>query len=173
MRGDDENSIKVSDAELKLLRDIEAAGDAGLYCSRARLRTAHRLRDRKRAVAASSPEPWGQGAQYKLTDRGRSILNFHRPKPAPKTDGLGNPIDDDLLYYVQDARLIVGNCASWWCPDGKGYTCELDKAGWYKGSEVMGMRDTDMPWPIDQIEAAVVRHVRVEGLARLREGKGS
>lgn len=81
-----------------------------------------------------------------------------------KRDGCGNPIDPDALYYVEDTRGLVGNCMSLWCPDGKGYTCELDAAGWYKGHEVTSMRDTDVPWPMSLLERSAIRHVRMDSL---------
>lgn len=77
-------------------------------------------------------------------------------------DGLGDPIIDNALYYVQDTRQIVGNCMSFWCPKGAGYTCELDQAGLYTGAQVAGMRAEDRPWPRAYILANVVRHVRVD-----------
>lgn len=82
-----------------------------------------------------------------------------------QTDGLGNPIVDDALYYVQDARSVVGNCGSWWAPNGAGYVCCIDDAGKYTGERVRSMRDTDVPWPIEHVLAHVVRHVRVDNQA--------
>jgi len=64
------------------------------------------------------------------------------------------------LFYVMDGRTVVGNCASWWCPDGKGYCCNLDDAGLYTADDVAGMRDTDIPVPREVAERLVVRHVR-------------
>lgn len=85
-----------------------------------------------------------------------------------ETDGLGNLIDDDTLYYVQDARSVVGNCGSFWAPDGGGYVCCIDDAGKYTGKQVRSMRDTDVPWPIDHVLKHVVRHVRVDNQAFVR-----
>ena len=79
---------------------------------------------------------------------------------ADRLDGRGDPVVANVLYYVADARAVVGNCMSWWCWEGKGYTCELDEAGWFTGEQVRGMRDTDVPWPIGFIDAVAVRHVR-------------
>lgn len=81
------------------------------------------------------------------------------------TDGHGNPIDDEALYYVQDTRSVVGNCGSWWAPNGAGYVCCIDDAGKYPGKAVRSMRDTDVPWPIDHVLQHVVRHVRVDNQA--------
>lgn len=89
----------------------------------------------------------------------------------PKLDGLGNPLDPNALYYVQDSRQVVGNCALWWRAESAGYTCEIGEAGWYSGTEAASMRETDIPWPVGEVEKIVVRHVRAEGLAKLREGR--
>jgi hypothetical protein len=52
------------------------------------------------------------------------------PKPTDeRTDGLGNALVADALYYVQDSRVYVGNCGSWWAPDCAGYCCSIDEAG--------------------------------------------
>ena len=87
-------------------------------------------------------------------------------------DGCGQPLVDDGLYYVQDARGLVGNCASWWCANGQGYTCDLDRAGVYSGREARTMRETDIPWPLDHVAHRVIRHVRDDGphLADINEG---
>ncbi len=72
---------------------------------------------------------------------------------------------DDELFYVLDIRSTVGNCALWWCPNGQGYTCELDKAGKYIAEEVRAMRETDIAVPCAVAEAAAIRHVRVDAPA--------
>lgn len=79
-----------------------------------------------------------------------------------KKDGQGNPIKPEGLYYIQERRTIVGNCMLWWCPNGQGYTTELNKAGQYYGFQVMDKRDTDIPWPVEYIESKAVRHVRLD-----------
>ena len=56
----------------------------------------------------------------------------------------------DPLYYIQDARQFCGNSVYWWCPDGHGYTCDLDRA-WRvpkeKAEMICRSRDTDKMWP--------------------------
>lgn len=90
-----------------------------------------------------------------------------------KLDGFGRPVDPTAHYYVQDARSVVGNCMSLWCPKGAGYTCEVDKAGVYVGSDVLAMRTTDVPWPVEAVRAASVRHVRADQIHRFKpEEKG-
>ena len=68
----------------------------------------------------------------------------------------------DQLFYVQDTRQIVGNCALWWCPKGAGYTTEIDKAGLYTAEQVSGMRETDVGWPKELVDRLIVRHVRLD-----------
>lgn len=80
-------------------------------------------------------------------------------------DGTGAPLIHDAKYYLQDARGCVGNCGSWWRPNGQGYTCDIDDAGIYTGADVKTLRDTDIPWPIDYVIARVIRHVRVDNQA--------
>ena len=87
-------------------------------------------------------------------------------KPAPKRDGHKQPLIADAIYYVEDSRQIIGNCMLFWCAEAKGYTCNLAEAGKYTGTEVMGMRDTDIPWPVEFIEAHTVVHVRRDALRR-------
>lgn len=163
MRGDDKESIKVSDAEAALVLELDRAGQRGLVCTGTRLRVARRLRERN-IVEATSPELPKGGVRFKLTQRGEFVAELRRPKPVTKTDGFGDPIDPHGMYYVQDKRTIVGNCASWWRQDGKGYTCELGEAGAYTGAAVLGMRETDVPWPVNAVQVLAVEHVRVEAL---------
>ncbi len=69
---------------------------------------------------------------------------------------------DEACFYVLDARTVVGNCAMWWCPDGKGYTCNIDEAGLYTAKDVERMRETDIPVHRDVVERLIVRHVKIE-----------
>lgn len=79
-----------------------------------------------------------------------------------KTDGIGQPLVDDALYYVQDLRAVVGNCGVWWAPDGAGYVCSIDAAGKYTGARCAGMRGTDVPWPVEYVLSRTIRHVRID-----------
>jgi hypothetical protein len=83
-------------------------------------------------------------------------------RPDKTTDGTGAPILDDAMYYVQDARSIVGNCGTWWAPNGAGYVCNLDDAGLYTATRVRGMRETDVPWPHAYVRERAERHVRTD-----------
>jgi hypothetical protein len=79
-------------------------------------------------------------------------------------DGLGNPLLDSALYFIQDARRgsVVGNCASWWRENGHGYTCDLNDAGTFTGSHARGLRYSDVAWPVEHVRAHAVTHVRVD-----------
>ena len=67
-------------------------------------------------------------------------------------------------YYILDARQCVGNCAVWWRPQGKGYTCELNKAGLFTKEEAESHRKTDLPVHKDIAEGLVRQHVRWDSL---------
>ncbi len=59
------------------------------------------------------------------------------------------------MFYIQDTRGFVGNCPMWWGPDGRGYVTRLDEAGRYTEEEAIRQnkaRDTDIPWPCDEID---------------------
>lgn len=86
-----------------------------------------------------------------------------------RTDGLGNPLIDDALYYLQDSRVYVGNCGSWWAPNGAGYCCNIDEAGQYTGKDARALRGTDVPWPVEYVLQHTVRHVRVDTQAFSRK----
>lgn len=87
-------------------------------------------------------------------------------KQAPIKDGLGVELDDDALYYLQDTRQKVGNCMLFWGVKDRGYTCQLDDAGKYTGSEARDRcRDGDhKAWPCGFIERNAVRHVRADSI---------
>jgi len=69
------------------------------------------------------------------------------------------------LYYILDARQVVGNCALWWCPNGNGYTTQIDEAGLFDEAFVSGMdRDTDHAYPQELVENLIVKHVRLDHL---------
>lgn len=82
-------------------------------------------------------------------------------------------IEDDKQYYIQDSRTIVGNCVSWWGPNGGGYTCELIMAGVYSGKEARNISDrsSDVAWEKEAVDAIAIKHVRIEPLLRLKTNK--
>jgi hypothetical protein len=96
------------------------------------------------------------------THRGQSAFE---PTSDPKTDGRGHPLEPAAMYFIQDARSSVGNCGSWWGPNGAGYVCSIDEAGQYTGDCCSGLRATAVPWPVDYVLARAVRHVRVDNQA--------
>ena len=82
-----------------------------------------------------------------------------------KVQEAGGVPKDAKLFYIRDARQVVGNCALWWAVNGAGYTCELDQAGVYTYDEAFsGRRATDIPYEIEEVEKLVVRHVRLDHL---------
>lgn len=73
------------------------------------------------------------------------------------------------LYYIQDTRDTVGNCASWWRPNSCGYTTQIEEAGLYSEEEakkITSHRSTDIAWPKEVVEHCAVRHVRVDHLRK-------
>lgn len=73
-------------------------------------------------------------------------------------------IDDDEMFYVLDARTVVGNCAMFWASDGRGYVCDLAKAGLYRREDLPRCRDTDIAVPAGVAKRLAVTHVRIEAL---------
>jgi len=67
-------------------------------------------------------------------------------------------------YYILDARTCVGNCALWWAPEGKGYTCNLKEAGLFTLEEAESNRITDVPVHKDVAEKIVMSHVQWDHL---------
>lgn len=99
--------------------------------------------------------------------------NWSLVPATPGLDGRGDPIDPEAEYYVQEAagsaRGLVGNCMRFWGPNNRLYTCELGKAGIYKGRACLSMRPTDVPWPVEFIRAHAVLHVRADMLPKTRQ----
>jgi hypothetical protein len=78
-------------------------------------------------------------------------------------------MSNETLFYVQDSRTYCGNCVFWWAKDHKGYTCDLDKAHVFTAEELSkcASRDTDIPWPKDEMDTLAYRHVDMQRLRRL------
>ena len=88
------------------------------------------------------------------------------PRPRRPEPKVGAPLDDvGLDYYILDTREVVGNCAVWWCPDGSGYTCDLEEAGLYTLEEASCHRNTDIPVPREKARQVAVTHVRSDRLS--------
>lgn len=89
--------------------------------------------------------------------------------PLPPSLNATTDPSSEACYYVLDARTVVGNCASWWRPDGKGYTCDIDDAGLYTATAVKAMRGTDVPVHRSVVHALSIRHVRLDDLRQAGE----
>lgn len=81
-------------------------------------------------------------------------FSVSHPKPASES-----------LFYIQDTRCVVGNSASWWRPDGNGYTCNLDEA--WKVPGTWSGRDTNVLRPCAGVDKLSERHFDVQKLGRL------
>ncbi len=88
-----------------------------------------------------------------------------------KTDGLGQPIDPQEAYFIQDSRQVIGNCILWWAHEGAGYTCDLAQAGVFSGNDAANQRETDIPWPVEHTRKAVVHHVRADHATMRRKDR--
>jgi len=66
------------------------------------------------------------------------------------------------LYYIQDARTVVGNCMYWWRPNGRGYTTDIKQAGKFDESYIKNLRDTDIAFTCEYIDSMTVEHVRAD-----------
>lgn len=120
------------------------------------------------------PEPgagYGHGKPITISEKTLhkewTFVSDTPPAPERKSkDGLGQPLDDAAMYFIQDRRTLVGNCALWWAVDACGYTTEIASAGTYSGAYVRNLRDLDVPWPEDYVRANIVMHVRDTALER-------
>jgi hypothetical protein len=69
-------------------------------------------------------------------------------------------------FYIQDRRSFVGNSVVWWRPNGKGYTVDLRDAGVYDEDEIKGLRSTDIPWLVEEINRLVQHHIDMQDLRK-------
>lgn len=82
----------------------------------------------------------------------------------------------EQLFYLQDSRSHVGNDVLWWAKDGKGYTTDLSKANIYTRESAMAqhnMRETDIPWPKDYIDAKTRPAVDMQYIKRAEALEGT
>lgn len=87
-------------------------------------------------------------------------VEFLQPWPEKlptATQPAAQGLDAQNLYYLQDARhhSMVGNCPSFWRPDGNGYTTNLDEAERFTFEEAMKQhkrRETDLPWLCTEVD---------------------
>jgi len=75
-------------------------------------------------------------------------------------------------FYILDTRQIVGNCALWWCPNGAGYTTQLEEAGLFSEADAKSHRETDVAVPEEMAKACSVTHVRVDRLRGALDREG-
>lgn len=85
------------------------------------------------------------------------------------TDPVQKP---EQLFYVRDTRTNCGNACFWWGKDSKGYTTHIDRAGKYTMAQVLAMRETDVPYPVEEIDKIWSHHVDYQHLRDLRPMKG-
>lgn len=78
----------------------------------------------------------------------------------------------DELYYLQDTRVVCGNCAMFWRRGNHGYTCNLDEAKVGTLAEIQTDRPTDVPVRKADVDAKAKRHIDVHELPRREETDG-
>lgn len=81
----------------------------------------------------------------------------------PSAGGEPFGLEVQRSLYILDSRDVVGNCASWWRPNGEGYTCEIDEAGVWD-EPPSDLRPTDFVVPKELVDRHTVKHVRLDGL---------
>jgi hypothetical protein len=73
----------------------------------------------------------------------------------------------EKLYYLQDTRQVIGNCALWWRKNCSGYTVNLDEANTFTKSQayaIHNVRNTDVPRLISEINKIAKLHVNVKDI---------
>ena len=83
----------------------------------------------------------------------------------------GADVLDAVMYLLQDTRSYVCNCVVWRAKDGNGYTTDVAKAHRYTFDEAMRQhrsRDTDLPWPCDEVLPLARGHVDVQDVHKIR-----
>jgi hypothetical protein len=68
-------------------------------------------------------------------------------------------------YYLQDSRQVVGNFLLFWKKDCRGYTTNIEEAHEFTLEEALSERDTDVPWPVDEMQAIAKPRVDHQNLA--------
>ena len=84
-------------------------------------------------------------------------------------DSPSTPLEPGL-YYIQDTRRAMGNCAVWWCPNSSGYTCDLNEAGLYSSAQIekLDKLPSGVPRLVADVDSLVVEHVDMQRLRRLQ-----
>ena len=72
-------------------------------------------------------------------------------------------LDENDMYYVQDARNYVGNSVLWWGLNNSGYVTDINRAHKYTKEEILKSfldgRETDIVWSAKHIDANIKQHV--------------
>ena len=91
-------------------------------------------------------------------------------KGAEPVDSPSPAQPEEQLYYIQDTRSYTGNSVMWWCPEGNGYTSDLDEA-WKvpldKAKAMHRSRKTDVPWACNEINKYAQRHFDMQNLRNI------
>ena len=72
-------------------------------------------------------------------------------------------------FYLQDSRSTVGSCLLFWCPEGAGYTTDIDKSALFTEEEAFAQhssRPSDIPWPAEYVQQRLKRVVDVQRLSQ-------
>lgn len=59
--------------------------------------------------------------------------------------------NENSRYFLQDSRQYVGNDMLFWRRGRAGYTTDLNEAEIFTLEEALGERETDIPWPVEQM----------------------
>lgn len=70
------------------------------------------------------------------------------------------------LYFLRDTRSVVGNSASWWAINDKGYTCDIRMAKIFTEKEIQEEYDrpTDRAHLISDVLPLVQHHIDMQDL---------
>lgn len=82
---------------------------------------------------------------------------------------------ENQLFYLQDSRGYVGNDMLWWAKGG-GYTTNVSQAETFtleKAQAQHNCRHTDLPWPIEYINARTRPVVDMQTVRHHEAYKGS
>lgn len=79
-------------------------------------------------------------------------------------------LDENDMYYVQDARSYVGNCVLWHGLKNSGYVCGIKEAHKYTKQEIVAQfidgRDTDIIWSAKHIEQHIKQAIDVQNISK-------
>lgn len=120
--------------------------------------------DERRHVLLALAEWIEDDAHYlnrkELTTAVRSMASGKRPLGDSSPPAQAMDVADE--FYLIDTRTVVGNCAMFWRPEGKGYTCDVRDAGLFSREDVTLHRETDLPISRAMVELMLNTHVRLD-----------